>query len=360
MNFEQLFETLDQQNSILVISDVLKRRVIQMKSEYEIKSKKLFKFSILTESEVIDLLTFKTDKELVLYALSQNKMPISITNEKIKFAKYNLNHVNNDLNLFFESNKKYIYINELFLEKAKSSKFYLLSQELHLKPIFNHFNISYEVVGILKEKTPIIHKFSSKKEEVFYLFESISNLLKNGTDINHLYIANLDETYQSEIIKVSRFYGIPVDLNKQFKLYDLSYVRKIMSFSLPKIIKVLTDDDYRNEQFIKIRSLDESSFDQTINQIVHIFNQYPIDKYDENDLLKMIKEDLKQTNITKKPVKNSISIIPLDEIIGLKDMERVFILNTKYESFPTIKKDNDYLSDTDKELIFYPTSSLRK
>ena len=50
-------------------------------------------------------------------------------------------------------------------------------------------------------------------------------------------------------------------------------------------------------------------------------------------------------------------MIKLDEILTLSNKDFVFIINGNYESFPSITKDSDYLSDTEKELINYPTST---
>ncbi|VEU80600.1 PD-(D/E)XK nuclease family protein [Haploplasma axanthum] len=357
MDFKSIFDSINKENQYLIIPNSLNMRIVKKKSELEITNKSLYKFKILTESEAIDLFSFKVNNELLLYQLQENHLPISITKDKIKFSKYNFKNLNIDLSKFFDESKGFFITNELFKKHISDYQFSLLVSDIYLKPFFDFYNIKYQTIELKPEKNPVFHKFSSKKDELFYLFESISKKLKNGFNINKIFLANIDNTYYVDILKIARFYNIPINLSISYTLNDLSYIREIMSFEFNEIIKILSDNGYRNEYFHDIRKIDEQRFDDAINKLINVFNKYPLNKYENKYLIKLINEDLKTTKIKTSKLKNALNIISLDEIIGLNDDELVYILNARYEAFPKIAKDNDYLADNDKELIGYPTST---
>lgn len=358
MMIYDIFKKVNRKNNYLVISNELKSRIIKQKSDYETSFKTLLDFKIITENELIDLFSFSVDNEAYFYNLENNNLELSQTKEMFLFSKYNLNKNNVELNEFIKLNSKFININELFLNTIKDYNFYLLCNEVYLKPFFKFYNLSYENVTFNSINNPIVHKFLSKEEEMFYLFESISKLLKNGTDINNIYLSNIDSSYETILLKLSKFYKIPIERELNIPLINIPYINKLFKFNYKKIIKVLTDIDYKNEIFNEEIRVDQESFDENIKKVISIFNKYPYERYNNETTLQVIIEDLKNTYIEQPKLKNTISIVSLDEIVGLNESDIVFILNTVYESFPKISKDNDFLSDSDKTIINYPTSSM--
>ncbi|HHT55111.1 MAG TPA: hypothetical protein GX012_00955, partial [Acholeplasma sp.] len=102
--------------------------------------------------------------------------------------------------------------------------------------------------------------------------------------------------------------------------------------------------------------INEDEFNNNINEVINIFNKYPHHKYNNKTSFSVILEEIKHTYINTN-FTNGIKMIKLDEILTLSNKDFVFIINGNYESFPSITKDSDYLSDTEKELINYPTST---
>ena len=94
------------------------------------------------------------------------------------------------------------------------------------------------------------------------------------------------------------------------------------------------------------------------HEFINLFNKYPLNKYHEDTLLKIIKEDLKYKYYQEIIYENAINLISYDEIPFLNDDDIVFMLNARFDNLPTKTKDNEYLSDKEKINIGYPPSII--
>lgn len=357
MDFNSLFTKINKDNSFLVINGSLKFTILKIKSDYELKHKTLLKFKIITIDELIDLLSFSVDNEAYLNNLEKHERPLSLTKEMFMFSKYNLNNKNNVLNDFIAENANFITRNEFFLKRLNNISFYILGNEILLKPFIDHYSLNVQMINYQEDNQAKILKFLNKEEEVFYLFEEIAKLLDNKININNIYISNVSSSYYNFINKLSDFYQIPVNLNIRHSLINIPYIKELLNNDYEEIIKILTDVSYRNELFKDSRNKDKNEFDLNINKLINLFNKYYYEDYKEDVVLKIIKEDVSKLKVSDYAVINAVKVISLEEIIGLDKDDIVFVLNASYEFFPKIKKDNDYLSDDDKRIINYPTSS---
>lgn len=358
MKLNEILGKINYNNNYFVIPDKIKSNVIRAKSNYELTNKVLVDFKIITYSELINLLSFDVLDEIYLFNLEENNLPLSVINEKIRFSKYNLDKKNDDLNKFLDFNKKYILENKFFKDNIKKYTFNILGNDVLLKPFIDYYKLKVNYINIDKIKEDVLTlKFNTKEDEVFYLFEEIAKLLHKNIDINKIYISNIDNTYFNLINKFKLFYNINVNYDNQVYLNDIPYIKDIMSKEYELIIQILKDEAYRNELYQKEILKDKIDFETNINKLISLFNKYPTKNYKTSNILKVIKEDLKNLKVKSKVYSNAVNVISNEEILGLDESNYIFILNTVYESFPKLSKDNDYLSDNDKELINYPTSS---
>lgn len=355
MNFKDIFNYIDNKNSFLIVENNTKSNIIKIKSELEISHKSLYQFNIFSIDEFIELVTFSYNDNIFLDNIIET--PISIIKAKLKFAKYNLNNSNKDLDLFLNTNKKHINYNKTFINNINKFQFYGLCNDLMIKPFIEKLNLNYEKIVLNTFHTPVAHVFETKKEEVFYLFEQISKLLNEGININDIYIANIDESYYTEIIRIQKFYNIPVELNFNIKLYDISFVKEMFKYDFNTILSLLESNDKLKEEFSEEIKVDEEFFFHVTNKIITIINKYS-NNYDPKLLKKIILDDLKQTIVKPDSLTDKVQVIEPTDITGLSSESHVFILNAKYESFPAIAKNNEYLSDLEKEVIDFPTSSV--
>lgn len=359
MDLINIMKTINIRNNFLVVSNGIKEEIVTIKSQYEITNKELLKFNVITINELIDNLTFSIDSEAYLYNLEKFKRPISITKQMFEYSKYNLNNINEELNDFMVENENFIIRNQLFINNLNNYQFHIIGDDSLIKPLVKHYKMQVTNIELSGIKLPKVLKFLTKEEEVFYLFEQISHLLLQGNNINDIYIANVDNSYTNLINKLSSFYNIPFDLKATQSLFDIPYIKNIMNNSYDSIINLLANIELLKSTYKEERLFDIITFDSNINKLITVFNNYPHHNYSPNTALNIIIQALKDINVTSQTkLEDVVSLIKTDEIITLNDKAHVFILNTSYESFPKIVKDNSYLSDADKDIIGYPSSSI--
>lgn len=353
MDYTKLFSKIDNVNYFLVVSKTNLRNIIKIKSKLEQANNKLFKFKVISSEELIDLLTFSLNDELYLQALDDG-IPLSIIKEMIKFSKYDLNNKNDKLNSFKTTYQKYLIKHPDFLKNLGSFKFFILDNILYLKPLFDYYQLNYEMINLDYKKIPKVKTFKLVEEEIIYLFEEISKLLKGGTLLSEIYIANLGESYYGPLNKVSKLYQIPIPSLNKTKLSELHYINELLSLDFSDLINLLKDTDLLNETYKAIRIVDKTSFDNNINKLINIINKYP-HSYNSLNLKIVINDSLAKINAYEPLNTNTINIVNNDELLTVND-GYIFILNGSYESFPKLEKDNNYLTDLDKKIINYPTS----
>ena len=110
MNITKQFNKLNKNNSLLIVPNNIKEKVIKLKTEEEIKRGTIYQFKVLSFSEFINMSTFNAKNDI--YLLDE---PISSIKEKIKFSQYNLKNENEYLKMFIEENKSLINLNKTFI-----------------------------------------------------------------------------------------------------------------------------------------------------------------------------------------------------------------------------------------------------
>lgn len=358
MNFNKIFEESNNINNFIVVSSKIKKNIIELKSKKEIENKKLYNFKVISDTELIDLLSFTIDNEVLMDNLANYKRPSSITKELINFSKFNLENKNEILTAFTVENEKYIERNPFFIDKINDCVFHLIGQHPKLDSFIKFYNLNVIKHDISSNNSPIFLKFNSKEDELFYIFERISKLLKQGVNIGNIFLTNIFNTDYNVINKLSSFYNIPVIINPPIKLINIPYISKLLSLEYNELLALLNNNDELIEYCYESYIIDKDDFNKNINHLITIFNKYPYFNYDDNIAYTIIKEDVKNKNINDGSYSNGIKIIDLDEVLTLSSDDFVFIINAKYEFFPVLEKDSSYLSDSEKEIINYPTSTI--
>lgn len=359
MNFKEIFEVSNKIDTFLVVPNKSKTNFIKIKSKLEQEKKSVYKFKLLTVNELVELLSFSYSNEIYLNNLETLERPVSITRELINFTKYNLNNINEELNQFYLNNNKYFNVNQTFMNNLNKYTFNIIGSTYLIDPFVNKYNLNVNKINIKGSNNIKGLIFQTKEDEVFYLFEEISKLINNNVDINDIYISNYNDSYFTLFNKLSTYYNINVNINLNISLMNIPYINKLFTYSYQDIIKLLSDDNLLKTHFEQSYNASRDEFNENINEVINIFNKYLKKTYSEDVLLKVIKEDVKNKTISNNnKLLNTIKIIDLDEIITLNDKSHVFIINAAYEMFPILTKDSDYLSDSDKDLINYPTSSI--
>lgn len=338
--------------TLLITPDKLKNKIREEIMSY----KQLLDIKIMSISELKNRLFFEPlDITYVTLYKNFNK-PLSIINNLIDYLYYI------DLNQNYQSSK---------LSELKNIKEFLLKNNLiKLDKRFSQTLYQYQIkfIGfplINKETQFIINKleklnldidildyyqdyffqkithFFTIEDEINHVAYSIAKLLDNNIDINSIKLCNVQDNYLFYLKRIFKNYNIPLNLKSSTSLFNLPLSNTF--------INLLKEKD--KEETINYLKDNYPDYLEYINQYINILNKYSFLK--ELDL-SLIINDLKNTNIKQKKNTNSIEIVDVEEI-GNSD-NHIFVMSCNYNEFPKFKKDEDYLTDQEKEILNISTS----
>ncbi len=330
----------------------------EQKNTYLKKIQQLINVKIMTYQEFLKEYIFNYDEQTIYYVMQKYNVIKKIAKiyldnliyvESKEYSDYKLNQlyaikndlINNNLLIFnplFSNNlKKY----EIILENKPYNSFWqnIISK---LKTITK---VSFMSEELNNNYTHEIYEASTAEEEVIFIFNKICELLKQNVDIKHIYLTNLNDTYRNLIKKYSFIYHIPVNLQENTTIYSTNIVQQFILHYQADIKKTL--DIVRKQ----IKSVDAEDI---YNKIINICNRYSwTDNY--NLVKDMIIDDLKNTKQTIK--KYQIAVNEIEFINNnLTNDDYLFVLGVNQNSFPKIKKDEDYLNDKQKQILGLFTS----
>ncbi len=299
--------------------------------------KKIMNVSFLTLEEYKKNYFFDYDYKAIKYLVDNYKLSVKNAKEIIENLYYieDKKYSNEKLDNLLKYKKELIDNNLLIFNPLFSS--YLKQRDVVVKGYgkLDKFNSSlFENIEEYenKNKSYSIVEFSDIEKEVEYVYNAIYDLLNKGVDINSIYLLNVADEYNSYIKRFNSYYDFKIEDRKSNSLYATSFAQEFLNN-----IKKLDRIDLYN-------LLIESNNDYS-NKLINIINKY-VD-VELKDVYDFIVEDLKNTNID-----NS-----LENVVKCKNMftpfnddDYVFMLGFN-DLIPTVKKDNDYISDNLKPLV---------
>lgn len=238
---------------------------------------------------------------------------------------------------------KLIKINKLFIGtlKNKDIVFYNLPLSKELKHLINLLEVSNNVSiknDEINTYSHTIYKLSTIEEEVEYIANSICDLIKQGIDISKIYLTNLNDEYKKLIKRIFPMFNIPYTLDSSESIYSTYISTKFFEL-------------YDNDLSITMEKLkeyiDSKETEDIYNKIISVVNKYTFVD-DKNEVLEMIKYDLKNTKLSKKDLPSSVHEVNLKDTI-FTDEDYVFLVSFNQGILPTIFKDESYLTDFDKQ-----------
>ncbi|MDD3186972.1 MAG: PD-(D/E)XK nuclease family protein [Bacilli bacterium] len=284
-------------------------------------------------------------KDSTLYYIS-NKYNMLPSNAKIIMDNlYYIENALNDKTKYLLDIKEdliknnYIIYNKYFTHFIKNKKINVIgySESKYLKNLFKNLNSNFIKNKEINKKFQI-YKFHNIEEEVVFLATNISKLINKGIDINKIKIRK-EEEYINTINKIFPLFNIPYELNSMTSLFSLNKVKDFLNN---------IDDNKRiNELQKDIDSLGLNSDIQ--NKLVNIINKYT----DINPTVKEFKPvliyELKNNYIKNKSYTNCVEFIDIYNY-DLSDIT-LFLIGFNQNSIPIIYKDEDFLTDKEKDLL---------
>ena len=331
--------------TLFIVPGTLKNRVIKEVREkfglVDVKFMDIFQFR--------DQFYFTYDRKTVYYLMKKYHWKYEVCLVYLK----NLYYINDceysyekliflrDLKRELDEKGLLIY-DPLFRDRLKSKKVLVYgfsSISLFFRKMFDEVGLITCVDILEMEKKNYspdsIYEFETLEQEVNFVAIKISDLIRNGVDINKIKIANVSSDYYNTLIRIFGFYHIPIYFPRKISLYSTS-IGKYFFLCLNNDIQVTLDQistrfpDCRDEY----------------NLIVDVLNQYC---WCENylDIRDMLVYEFKNTYLKEKRFFKEVECIELKNNI-IEDDLHVFLMNFNQGSIPIIYKDEDYITDVMK------------
>ena len=333
-------------NSILIVDNKNKNKII---SKYR---KELKKVKIITFNEFKNKYTFSYDNRTIYYLMKKYGYKYEVclvylnnlyyindkkySNNKLQFLKnlkdeldeQKLLIYNNLFKRFIRSKKIYVYTNKTV------SKFY--------KNLFNELDVTYIKSEEIENRNFDIYEFNDMNSEINFVARQITTLIKSGVNINKIKLMNVKEEYNYTINKIFKFYNIPIYFKNTSSLYSTS-IGKYFLDNLSSDKKITIE---------KVALKFKNNIDE-INLLIKVLNNYT---WCDNliDVKELLVNDLKNTYVVEKRLKNEIEIIDFDEIVD--EEEYVFLIGFNQGIIPKLYKDEEYITDNIKNEIDVETT----
>ena len=325
------------------------------------KEKLLKKYSLEKKIEQIKIYTIEEIESLYYGTLHPLSLYETVKEFKLQpsIAKLMLSYIHDIDNSFSnDKTKKIIEIKNHLLEKGYIEKSNIFKNFFQNKKIiFYHITLNKKqekIKEILEqnnevlieeekiEKKPLkIYGFYKIEEEVLFVASTITKLIQNNIDINHIKILLSSNDYDAIIFRIFSIFHIPF-YNSQENLsnYPLSQ----------KFLKCLEKETLKEAlETIKNHHIKEQKI---YDSIINITNPY-IDM-DDDISKEVIAYQIKNKKISLQKYTNIVSFVSLDDVIDEEDI--LFIMGVNQGYFPKIYTDDEFLSDEEKNFFHMDTS----
>ena len=312
---------------------------------------KMYSYKIITENELKVSLLFDYDYKAIVYL--KNKLNISVANA--------IEYINA---MYYVDDKAYKRdkLNELVCLKKELLENDLLIIDNHFKNILRNKKIivyGFDVINkelkrllsllnndyqIIKEdynasNNVCIYKYETLEDEVDNTCYKISSML-NNIDINKIKITNVDNDYLFTFKRFAKMYNLAIDFKEKTALYSLKCIKDfINNLAINKNI----------EESLKSLSNEKDIYKALIGALNSLVD---VDIINNIDLLIYV---LKNTYLANKKYENVIEIVNLDNI-HLNADEYLFVLSINQGVYPKTFKNEDFLTDNEKEELNISTS----
>ena len=195
----------------------------------------------------------------------------------------------------------------------------------------------------VEEKKLDIHTFNNHNDELIYVFDKIKKLIESGVSLNDIKIANLSDDYQFSLNRIMNSLNIPFNNDG----VSNALAKPVYKLFLSNLSRMSFDDN--------INDLAKKGFNNAdINLLINTINKYRASNYEPYKLKSLFEDEIKSFRYDAQRFDNAIDIISVSEIASNLD-KYVFLINFD-SSIPSVKKDDDYLTDKEKTWLHLLTS----
>lgn len=326
-------------NSIILVNSSNKKRALEI-----LNSNMLINRKIMTFNDFKKRLSFECDGSVIYEIMKKENVSVELATLFLNNL-YNVSEETNDKSKYLLKIKKHleeknlITINKAFKDIIKDKKIYLFNipyltaQEESILSMFNYEKILMESYN----KEYQVYIADTLEDEVNFIADKISELIKQGVSINKIKLMNLNDEYKLYIKRIFSWYKIPTNINISTSLYSTKLANIFLKNGIDCLNNYIVNSD------------DE----KVANRIIDIYNKF-VWCEDDNIKLELIINELKKTSIPNTSYNNSVEEINLED--SVLDDEYVFLLGFNQGIIPKTFKDEDYFSDIEKNNMALNTS----
>lgn len=308
------------------------------------------KFKIYSKEDVISSFYGKYDILSIIKVM--NDLDLSFENAKMLLDNINFScsDYNDKIRKLYDIRTKLEHDNLLTKNEYLAHEFvnknvYVYGygeSDIELEVVLNKLNAKTHFLGFSNDKyVPQIHEFRTINDEVYFVLNSICDLLNNGVKQKDIVLVIDENRYAFAINKMCEQFNLPalIDL-------EVSYLYK------PQVLKLINGIEITGlDDFVRYN---EFSDDAVVLELLQIINDYHLltikDSYKQVATLKSI---LNATKITESSEKYFVT----KSSLGLSDDSKYyFFLGFNQSKYPKIQKDDDYLTNKEKAAINHLTS----
>ena len=336
-------------NKILIINDYAKNTLLK-------KINKLLNIKIITLSELKKNYIYDYDYKSVLYVSNKYNCIPSIARKYIENTYYINNEcksekielltkIKNDLeenNLLIKNNlyRKFLNNKDIVLYNLKYVDKYYLNIIEELSSTNNIITYNEEKETSIKK----IYRCNNSEEEISFVCSKICELIKSGIDINNIKLTNVKSDYTYIIRKTFKLFNIPINIKSDESIKSTMIVKKFKELYNENISEVMD----------KISELITNNYEKDIyKSILNVVNKYSDSNY--MDVKEILFDDIDNIKIKSDEFKNAVNIIDFKSDL-ISDNDYVFLINFNEGIIPINHKDEDYLSDMEKNNLGIDTS----
>ena len=310
------------------------------------KEDKLYDIKFMTKEEFKNNYYFSYNEKTLYYLLTKYNLNLDVA--KVYLKNLYVIDISKDYSSpklkFLQNIKKELLENNL-LEENKNFKKYISTKNILVKSYYNLDKYEEEMLNAKLELPAStlnnkVVECNTLEEEVNYVCLKILDLLKEGIDINKIYLTNISNDYLYTINKLFKYYNIPINLDMNNSIYGT------------KVVK-----DYLETKTLDLDNKDKLPINRKLVNILSSLSSLD-EKTKEYETILIDK--LKSTKLPTKKKQNAINIKDIYKESFSSD-EYVFVLGFNQDVLPKMEKDISYINDSIKdEVSLYKTSYLNK
>ena len=335
-------QELEKDNLLIICPNEQKLKMLEQLS----KEEKLYNIKFMTKEEYKSNYYFSYDESALYYLMNKYNYNLAVA----KVYLNNLYVIDIDKNykseklIFLQRIKKELIENNL-LKINSSFKEYISTKNIIVK---NYYDLDKYEEEMLNYKVEIpnnklnqqVVECNTLEEEVNYVCLKIIDLLKQGVDINKIYLTNITNDYYYTINKLFNYYKIPINLDTKTSIYSTKVV-----------------NDYLTENILDLENKDKILINRKLVNVLSSLSKLDSSTKEYKNILI---DKLKNTNISTKKKNNAINIKDLYKQTFSND-EYVFVLGFNQDALPKMEKDIAFINDDIKEEVsLYTTNYLNK